>query len=228
MAESSSLRDAWLHAPDGRLCAREQAKAWALREIWNEEGKSSYGLLPWVAQRLKTNVGGSPTGDPPSPPAIAQFFSKLDDDPDWYPGKRCGEKPGPKRVLRGSKKTAIVAADRSLRILKICRWGWRCHEPLEAPGAAARTGEEMPWREIQDDGLRLSLYTGWSRCGRDLRSDGQELGHAGHESLATRPEECPRVAFNGTSMANGRHSGHVTSSRHTPGPDAWLGGGRSR
>ena len=115
MAESSSLRDAWLHAPDGRLCAREQAKAWALREIWNEEGKSSYGLLPWVAQRLKTNVGGSPTGDPPSPPAIAQFFSKLDDDPDWYPGKRCGEKPGPKRVLRGSKKTAIVAAAKRLK-----------------------------------------------------------------------------------------------------------------
>ena len=47
MAEPSALEVAWLSGGDGLLCAREQAKAWALREAWNEEGKSTYGLLTY-------------------------------------------------------------------------------------------------------------------------------------------------------------------------------------
>ena len=33
------LCDLWLSAPEGKLCAREQAKAWAFREAWRAEGK---------------------------------------------------------------------------------------------------------------------------------------------------------------------------------------------
>jgi hypothetical protein len=45
MAESSQdlLRSAWLEGKDGALSGREQAKAWALREIWRDSGKSDHG-----------------------------------------------------------------------------------------------------------------------------------------------------------------------------------------
>ena len=45
MAESSQdlLRSAWLEGKDGALPGREQAKAWALREIWRDSGKADHG-----------------------------------------------------------------------------------------------------------------------------------------------------------------------------------------
>ena len=45
MAESSQdlLRSAWLEGKDGGLPGREQAKAWALREMWRDAGKAEHG-----------------------------------------------------------------------------------------------------------------------------------------------------------------------------------------
>ena len=39
------MRSAWLDAKDGSLSGREQAKAWAMREIWKGDGKPS-GIDP--------------------------------------------------------------------------------------------------------------------------------------------------------------------------------------
>ena len=65
MSQESSLRSAWLGTADGRLCVREQAKAWALREVWQDEGKPAYGMFTWIASRVKTTLNGKPVG--PSP-----------------------------------------------------------------------------------------------------------------------------------------------------------------
>ena len=45
MAESSQdlLRSARLEGKDGAPPGREQAKAWALREIWRDSGKADHG-----------------------------------------------------------------------------------------------------------------------------------------------------------------------------------------
>ena len=52
----------WLEAPDGSLCAREQAKAFALREMWLAEGKSTYGMLaserPSASVRSRLQISG--------------------------------------------------------------------------------------------------------------------------------------------------------------------------
>ena len=37
MAAQASLQYEWLHGKRGGLSAREQLKAWALREVWNED-----------------------------------------------------------------------------------------------------------------------------------------------------------------------------------------------
>ena len=106
---------AWTDGPDGRLCAREQAKAWALREVWQEQGNATYGLLPFVSCRVRKTKNGKPTGDHPTEAALHQFFEKVDADPDWYPGKHNGETRGPKRLLRGPKQTAIASAAKRLK-----------------------------------------------------------------------------------------------------------------
>ena len=71
---SSALRDAWLAGPEGRLCGREQAKAWALREIWRADGKSAYGMLAFVAARVRKTAHGKPGREAPTAEAMKEFF----------------------------------------------------------------------------------------------------------------------------------------------------------
>ena len=115
MATQEALKNFWLQAPEDRLCAREQAKAWALRELWREEGKGDYGLYSWVAGKVKKTKNGKPNGDNPTNTSMKEFFDKIDDDGEWFPGKHTGGKRGPKRVLTGVKVTAIVSAAKRLK-----------------------------------------------------------------------------------------------------------------
>ena len=45
------LRDAWLGGCKGHLSALSEARAWALREVWNEAGKPDYGMCTFIAGR---------------------------------------------------------------------------------------------------------------------------------------------------------------------------------
>ena len=63
------LQESWLGGKKGCLGALAEARAWALREVWQEEGKPDYGLLDFVASRVEK--GG---GENPSPLSISQFF----------------------------------------------------------------------------------------------------------------------------------------------------------
>ena len=111
------MQIAWMSAKNGHLCAREQAKAWGLREAWRAEGKKDQaGLRLHVAGFLQKSKGGKPRGGSPSAQAVGQLFQRMDDDPDWFPGKGYAEAtPGPKRLLRGPKATAIAAAAKRLK-----------------------------------------------------------------------------------------------------------------
>ena len=77
MAESKQdmLRSAWLDAKDDSLSGKEQAKAWALREIWRDAGKADHGMKTYIAGKLKKQGGGAP-----SPEAVRKFFDKVDTD----------------------------------------------------------------------------------------------------------------------------------------------------
>jgi len=112
------LRELWLGGQDNRLCAREQAKAWALREVWLEENKKkekgTYGLNEYVAARVRKNRGGKPAGEHPSGSSMKEFFEKVDKDEEWFPGKHSGAKRGPDRVLKGPKKNGIIQAAKRL------------------------------------------------------------------------------------------------------------------
>ena len=112
----TSLESLWLQAPEGNLCGREQAKAWALREVWRAEGKSDYGMFSFIASKLMKNKDGKPSAkDQPTSQSVKEFFLKIDSDPEWFPGKHSDTKRGPKRVLTGGKVGAIVSACKKLK-----------------------------------------------------------------------------------------------------------------
>ena len=75
------LRDVWLQAQLGRLCAWEQAKALALREASRElHGRTQ---LEWIAARVEKTGGGHPNAG-----ALHKFFKMVDADKEWGLGSQ--------------------------------------------------------------------------------------------------------------------------------------------
>jgi hypothetical protein len=105
MADSQQglLRSAWLVGKAGCLPGREQAKAWALREVWREADKADYGMHSSIAAKLTKTGGGVPSND-----AVRKFFEKVDDDADWFPGKGNYENMGRQTVMTGQQRAAIA------------------------------------------------------------------------------------------------------------------------
>ena len=97
------LKKAWHGGRQGYLSPLSEARAWALREIWQEEGKPDYGMLTYIAGKVKKNGGGNPTQQ-----AMSKFFAKVDADPEWFPGKSLQEQFGPPSVIT-PRNQAIVA-----------------------------------------------------------------------------------------------------------------------
>ena len=97
------LRSAWLDAKDGSLSGREQAKAWALREIWKDSGKADHGMNTFIAGKLKKKGGGSPSSE-----AMTCFFDKVDVDDDWFPGKDNCENMGAPSMMTGRQRGALA------------------------------------------------------------------------------------------------------------------------
>ena len=98
-----ALREAWLSAPEGRLCPWQQARALALREASAEIHGAPW--LPWIAERLEKVGGGKP-----SKQAVGQLFALVDTDKEWYPGKHNGAKRGRKPLLTRAKRRCIGLA----------------------------------------------------------------------------------------------------------------------
>ncbi len=105
MAESKQdmLRSAWLDAKDSSLSGNEQAKAWALREIWRDAGKADHGMKSYIAGKLKKQGASAPTSE-----AVRTFFEKVDADDDWFPGKQNYDNMGTPSVMTGPQRSALA------------------------------------------------------------------------------------------------------------------------
>ena len=118
MAESKQdmLRSAWLDAKDSSLSGKEQAKAWALREIWRDAGKADHGLKSYIAWKLKKQGGGAPTSE-----AVRKFFEKVDADDDWFPGKENYDNMGTPSVMTGPQRAALACCAMTMKKTALSR-----------------------------------------------------------------------------------------------------------
>ena len=108
--QQAVLEAAWKRSAVGYLPAWEEAKAWALREVWRSDHETDYGLLAYVAGKVVKTGGGNP-----SPAAICKLYAKMDADPAWFPGKSSQERHGPAPVLTGVKRTSIARSAMTMK-----------------------------------------------------------------------------------------------------------------
>jgi len=73
-SQQELLRQAWLGGRVGSLSALSEARAWALREVWRESGKSDHGMLSFIARKVKKVGVGRRVGGAPNHSAISQLF----------------------------------------------------------------------------------------------------------------------------------------------------------
>jgi hypothetical protein len=102
------LKEAWLGGTEGHLSALSEARAWALREAWRDAGKPQYGMLTYIAGKVKKVGKAGRAGGNPTLQALLQFFAKIDADASWYPGKSTQKSFGPTSAITLTNQ-AIVA-----------------------------------------------------------------------------------------------------------------------
>ena len=104
------LRTLWLEAKSGALTAREQAKAWALREAWRDSGKTEHGMCTYIAGKLTKTDGAAPKSE-----SVKKLLDKMDADDDWFPGKAHYENMGPSAALTKTNRAAIAKSAMALK-----------------------------------------------------------------------------------------------------------------
>ena len=91
-----SLKELWTASKEGCLSPLEQSRAWALREVYRENEVPEKKMYTLIASKVTKTATTGKKKTPPTARAILKLFSKIDSDPDWYPGKvvgGCGRKP---------------------------------------------------------------------------------------------------------------------------------------
>ena len=99
----ASLRDLWMGGQRDRLSPGMQSMALAYRQASKELTESKKPNIAWVARHVKRVDGQQPTKQ-----SLHEFFTKVDRDRDWYPGKHTGAKRGPAPVFTPAKRHAVA------------------------------------------------------------------------------------------------------------------------
>ena len=108
MSNQKVLQESWKGGREGSLPALQQARAWALREAWNDFKDNDYGMLTYICSKVAKVGSGHPSTRRPSPAALSKFFDRVDDDPQWFPGKSYQEKFGPAPLLSGTNRSVVA------------------------------------------------------------------------------------------------------------------------
>ena len=105
-----TLESLWKGGSKGRLSPLETLKAYCYWKVYQEQGESEYGLWPKIASKVTKVGGGHPSGE-----AVRQTVNKINDDPDWYPGKHSEESRGPKPALSGAARHSIKRSAEAMK-----------------------------------------------------------------------------------------------------------------
>ena len=118
VSRQKRLQEAWLGGRAGNMTAMEEARAWALREAWQDEGKSSYGMSAHIASKVCKIAPKGPKKakkEHPSPSAVSQLFAKMDNDRDWFPGRSDQQSFGPAPAINGANQGIIARSATTMK-----------------------------------------------------------------------------------------------------------------
>ena len=105
------LQALWHPAPPGKLTPWQQALALGLREA-SKEVYEGHICVTWIASKLRKtdNIGKAYSEDAPAHGSVSEFLDKVNNDPEWFPGKHNGVRRGPQPRLTKSKRRRIAAS----------------------------------------------------------------------------------------------------------------------
>ena len=113
------LKEFWLGGKAGTLSAQQEARAWGLRSAWQEEhGDTTYGMLPWIASKVWKIKEGNKRQEHPTKEAVRQLFEKIDNDPEWFPGKCDRVQYGPAPAITGTNQAVIARSAMNMKLQK--------------------------------------------------------------------------------------------------------------
>ena len=149
----TDLKHAWTSGEKGKLCPLETMKAWALWQVYKEEGHGEKGIYVKIAEKLHKVGGGAP-----GPDAVRKLLLRIRADPDWYPGKETGAQRGRKRALSAQARGAIARSAKALKAsdleptypLIVAR----CPKRNAQPAHGESGGQESRLRDLPHELLR--------------------------------------------------------------------------
>ena len=110
------LKELWWGGKPGTMSAQTEARAWALREAWQDEhGDKTYGMLPWIAGKVWKINEEKQKKEHPSKQALAKLFDKIDNDEEWFPGQCDRETYGPAPAINGTNQGVIARSAMTMK-----------------------------------------------------------------------------------------------------------------
>ena len=113
------LKELWWGGKPGTMSAQEEARAWGLREAWQEEhGDKTYGMNTWIASKVWKIKDGKKKQEHPTPEALRRLFEKIDSDSEWFPGKCDRVQYGPAPAISGTNQAVIARSAMNMKLQK--------------------------------------------------------------------------------------------------------------
>ena len=110
------LQEAWWGGKPGTMSPMEESRAWALREVWQKEhGDKIYGMNAWIASKVWKIKEEKKRQEHPTPEALRRMFEKVDNDPEWFPGKCDRVRYGPAPAISGTNQSVIARSAMTMK-----------------------------------------------------------------------------------------------------------------
>ena len=116
--QQRQLASLWVSGRAGTLGPWSQAKVWALKEVWTElHPDTTHGRNTWIASKVSVieapdrgkGEGKGKGSLHPSEQAIGKLIAKIDEDAEWFPGKRYGSLGGRPWLIPTKPNQQIIA-----------------------------------------------------------------------------------------------------------------------
>ena len=100
--DQATLKKLWTSGRHGTLCPMELMKAWGIAWAMKHHYKDDVNYEAIAGAVVKIG-GGSPSRE-----AIRKLCNRIDSDPDWFPGVKAGDPPGPKKAISALNQANIA------------------------------------------------------------------------------------------------------------------------